>query len=96
MVPTCAPILSDMIKRVPKGSELSSEDVRIGATVREMRQMRGMTQDHLANAALISRAYLANIEAGRKRPSMKAVARIAAALHVPQISLIAIDEGAAA
>ena len=68
---------------------------RVGATIRTMREMRGMTQDQLANSALISRAFLANIEAGRKRPSMKAVARIAAALHVPQISIIASEAGAA-
>jgi len=56
-----------------------------------MRTMRGMTQDQLANAALISRAYIANIEAGRKKAGGKAVARIAAALSVPQMSLIRPD-----
>ena len=76
-------------------SEFNPELVRVGATVSEMRQMRGMTQDQLANAALLSRSYLANIEAGRKKPSMKAIARIAAALHVSQISLIAHAEDAA-
>ena len=72
------------------------EPVRMGATIRQMREMRGMTQEHLANTALLSRSYLANIEAGRKKPSMKAIARIAAALHVPQISLIAPSEEDAA
>jgi len=75
---------------------LPLEDLRIGSTIREMRQMRGMTQDDLSRDAMMSRAYVANIEAGRKRPSMKAVARIAAALHVPQISIIARDEAVAA
>ena len=73
-----------------------SEDVRIGATIREMRTMRGMNQDDLSRAAMISRAYVANIESGRKRPSMKVIARIASALHVPQISIIArVDADAA-
>lgn len=76
--------------------ELPLEDLRIGSTIREMRQMRGMTQDDLSREAMMSRAYVANIEAGRKRPSMKAVARIAAALRVPQISIIARDEPVAA
>lgn len=71
---------------------LDPEAVRIGATIREMRVMRGMTQDQLSNAALISRAYLANIESGRKRAGGKAVARIAAALAVPQISIIRPDQ----
>lgn len=77
-------------------SELHPEDVRIGATIREMRQMRGLTQDQLSQEAMMSRAYVANIEAGRKRPSMKVVARIAEALHVPQISIIADAEEMAA
>ena len=68
------------------------EVVRVGATIREMRVMRGMTQDQLAVASMISRAYLANIEAGRKKAGGKAVARIAAALAVPQMSLIRPDQ----
>ena len=68
---------------------LVPEDVRVGATIREMRQMRGLTQEGLSRAALISRPYVANIESGRQRPSMKVVARLAEALVVPQISIIA-------
>lgn len=75
---------------------LPLEDLRIGSTIREMRQMRGMTQDELSRDAMMSRAYIANIEAGRKRPSMRAVARIASALHVPQISIIARHDEAVA
>lgn len=73
----------------PSPSELLPEDVRIGATVKALREARGMSQEQLAQAAMLSRPYLANIEAGRKRPSIKAVARLAAELHVPQIALIA-------
>lgn len=69
--------------------EPSPEDVRVGATVKALREARGLTQDGLANRAMLSRPYLANIEAGRKKPSPKAVARLAAALHVPQVALIA-------
>lgn len=47
-----------------------------------------MSQEQLSNAALLSRAYVANIEVGRKRPSNKAVARLAAALQVPQFSIM--------
>ena len=70
---------------------LDPETIRVGATIREMRTMRGMTQDQLSRSALISRAYLANIESGRKKAGGKAVARIAIALAVPQISLIRPD-----
>ena len=70
-------------------SQRDGDPVRVGATIRQMREMRGMTQEQLSSASMLSRSYVANVEAGRKRPSMKAVARIAAALHVPQISIIA-------
>ena len=78
-----------MSRTLQHPSELDSELVRIGATISQMRQMRGMTQEQLANRALLSRPYVANVEAGRAKPSTKAIARIADALVVPQISLIA-------
>lgn len=70
-----------------------SERLRVGATVRQMREMRGMKPDELANAVHISRAYLSNIEAGRKRLTPVLLAKIATALAVPQIA-IAIPEAA--
>ena len=73
----------------PKSPILDPEDVRIGATIREMRVMRGMTQEQFANRTMLSRAYIANIEAGRKRPSGRAIARIAEALRVPQVAIMA-------
>lgn len=81
-------------RTVPTGSE-GAERIRVGATIKQMREMRGLTQEQLSNAALLSRAYVANIEAGRKRASQKAIARIADALHVPQISIIAPEQVAA-
>jgi len=61
---------------------------RVGATIRQMREMRGMTPDELASAVLISRPYLANIEAGRKRLTPVLASKIASALAVPQISIV--------
>lgn len=74
----------------PNQTRIDQELVRIGSTIREMRVMRGMTQEQFAARALLSRAYIANIEAGRKRPSGRAIARIAEALAVPQISIMAV------
>ena len=71
--------------------ELDPELIRVGATVRQMREMRGMTQEELSRTAVLSRPYVANIEAGRAKPSARAVARIADALSVPQISIIRPD-----
>ena len=76
--------------------ELDPELVRVGATIKHFREARGMSQEQLANASMLSRPYIANVEAGRKKASMKAVARISTALAVPQIALIAAPELSAA
>lgn len=68
------------------------EWVRVGATVRELRELRGVKPDELANAIPLSRSYLANIEAGRKRLQSVHAARIAAILDVRQISILRPDE----
>ena len=69
-----------------------TEWLRVGATVREMRQMRGLKPDELANAIPMSRSYLANIEAGRKRLQPIHAARIAQILDVRQISILRPEE----
>ena len=68
------------------------ETLRVGSTVRELRELRGVKADELANAIDISRPYLANIEAGRKRLSAVHASRIAAFLGVRQISILRPDE----
>lgn len=73
-------------------STLDPEVVRIGATIKAFREALGMTQERLSRDSMLSRAYVANIEAGRKAPSRKAIARLATALSVPQIALIRPDQ----
>lgn len=70
----------------------TSETLRVGSTIREFREMRGLKCDELANKILVSRSYLANIEAGRKRLQPELAAKIAAALVVRQISILRPDE----
>lgn len=65
-----------------------SERDRIGATVRQLREMRGFTPDEFANEVGISRPYLANIEAGRKPLTEILLARIAQALSVRQVVIV--------
>jgi transcriptional regulator with XRE-family HTH domain len=67
-----------------------SEDswIRVGQTIRTMREMRGMTADQLATAVGKSRPYIANIEAGRKPLPPKLLPKVADALHVPQIAIL--------
>lgn len=68
------------------------EWIRTGATLREFREMRGLKPDELANALHISRSYLANIEAGRKKLQPDLAARAASVLVVRQISLLRPDQ----
>jgi transcriptional regulator with XRE-family HTH domain len=53
-----------------------------GATVRALRQARGLRQDELAARALISTGYLSRIETGKRRAEAPKTAAIAAALDV--------------
>ena len=71
---------------------LDPEMVRVGATIRQLRELRGLKPDEMANAINISRSYLANIEAGRKRLQPELAARVAAVLMVRQISILRPDE----
>jgi transcriptional regulator with XRE-family HTH domain len=72
------------------------ERQRIGATLRTLREMRGLKADQLAALMNISRPYLANIEAGRKPLTPVLLARAAEALDVRQIALIHPDSVVAA
>jgi transcriptional regulator with XRE-family HTH domain len=68
-----------------------AEQERIGATVRALREARGLTLDDLAAAVGLSRPYLSNIEAGRKRIKAERIPTFAAALGVPPAALIRPD-----
>lgn len=69
---------------------------RVGETVRTFREIRGLKPDELANLVGISRPYLANIEAGRKRLTPVLLAKVASALHVSQHSILTPDDEAVA
>ncbi|MFE7461769.1 helix-turn-helix transcriptional regulator [Nocardiopsis terrae] len=53
-----------------------------GSTVGDIRGLAGLRQEDLARRVGISRAYLSNIERGKKQPSLLTAARIATALGV--------------
>lgn len=72
------------------------EWVRRGATLRELREARGVKVGELAGAMGISYAYLSNIEAGRKRLTPPLVAKAAAALQVRPIAIVHPDLEASA
>lgn len=64
------------------------EWVRVGATLRMARELRGYKPDPFASAIGISRPYLSNIEAGRKKLTNVILARAAQALNVDQIAIM--------
>ncbi|MCU1677673.1 MAG: family transcriptional regulator [Frankiales bacterium] len=70
---------------------LDPEAVRIGATIKMARELRGLKVGELASKLDISYAYLSNIEAGRRRVTAPLVAKVAAVLVVDQIGLVRPD-----
>ncbi len=65
-----------------------AERDRVGATIKEFREARGMKPDEFANQVDISRPYLANIEAGRKPLTKVLLSRMAAVLNVRQAAIV--------
>ncbi|MGW4119854.1 helix-turn-helix domain-containing protein [Nocardia sp. NPDC004711] len=66
---------------------------RVGATLRSLRELRGYNPNQFAALLGISRAYLVNIEAGRKKLTNILLARSAEALAVPQLAIMRPDAG---
>ena len=60
---------------------------RLAKQIASLRKKKGYTQERLAAEAGIDRVALANIETGRRRPTVTTVYRIATALdmHVRQL-----------
>lgn len=54
----------------------------LGATVRTLREARGLSRQDLASAAAISVEMLAKVEQGRKAPSAKTLASLASGLGI--------------
>jgi len=62
--------------------------VILGANVRRLRRVRGLTQEQLAFEARIDLTYVGGIERGVRNPSLLVMARIADALSVTPIELL--------
>ncbi len=55
---------------------------RLGGRIKEIRKVRGLTQEGLAEKATISPRYLSRLEVGHQSPSIETVAKLAEALEV--------------
>jgi transcriptional regulator with XRE-family HTH domain len=62
---------------------------RIGRMLKTLREERGLTQRDLAGRAKVTGAYIAMLEAGKKKnPSLAVLQRLAKALGVPVAELL--------
>jgi transcriptional regulator with XRE-family HTH domain len=55
---------------------------KFGLRVRDLRKKKGLTQEKLAELTKIDYSYLNAIEAGKKNPSLKRIAKLARILGV--------------
>jgi DNA-binding XRE family transcriptional regulator len=67
----------------------------LGRRVRELRTRRGWTQQSLAAATGLTRAYLVAVEGGRQNVTLDVIIRIANALAVSPDQLLSPSAGAA-
>lgn len=61
---------------------------RIGSRVRSLREEAGLTQEKLAYECGYSKSYVSEIEAGKKLPSLTALATFASRLNVALFDLL--------
>jgi transcriptional regulator with XRE-family HTH domain len=55
---------------------------KFGKRIKELRKKQGLTQEKLAELAKIDYSYLNLIEAGKRNPSLKRIAKLARILKV--------------
>jgi transcriptional regulator with XRE-family HTH domain len=61
----------------------------VGANVRRLRQQQGLTQEQLAYDVGIDLTYVGGIERGKRNPTVKVLGRLAEALGVHPVNLLA-------
>lgn len=55
---------------------------KIGNRIRELRKVKGISQEKLAFRAELDRTYVAGVESGKRNPSIKSLEKILIALDV--------------
>lgn len=70
----------------------AEDNRRLGAAIRSVRHLRGMTLVQLADATGLSHPFLSQLERGLAQPSLSSLRRIAVALQTSPIELIAAAE----
>ena len=60
----------------------------VGRVIRQLREQRGWSQEHLAHRAELNRSYMGEIERATAIASLATAAKLAQALDLPLSSLI--------
>ena len=55
---------------------------KLGLNIKRIREAKGMTQGDLCRKLDVDRAYMSNVESGKKNPTLATIERIAKALGV--------------
>lgn len=61
---------------------MNSPAKKLGENIRRIRLAKDMTQGDLCRKLEVDRAYMSNIESGKKNPTLSTIERIAKALRV--------------
>ena len=61
---------------------MSNSAKKLGENIRRIRLEKDMTQGDLCRKLEVDRAYMSNIESGKKNPTLSTIERIAKALGV--------------
>jgi len=72
---------------MPKGQKRSIPQV-FGRGLKELRTLKGLTQDDIALECGIDRSFISLIESGKKQPTITTIVSIAAALEVKPSELV--------
>jgi transcriptional regulator with XRE-family HTH domain len=64
---------------------------KLGSTIREFREVRGLTQSELAKLSGLSASQISNIERGEFAPSLEAIEKISRALRLKIPTLFQFD-----
>lgn len=68
---------------------MSGEPIKtFGLVVKQMRKVRGLSQEALADEAELDRTFISQLETGAKQPSLTTIFRLAAALQTDASDLL--------
>jgi len=65
----------------------------VGRNVRQLRLANELTQEELAAKSGVSQQYISGLESGTRNPTIEMLAKLAHAMKVSHVDLVAIPEG---